>query len=204
MAGCTFARCPPIRHHTSAVDLPPLIVAELARYLFVRAGEGKSGSCVVIELACGPVRHVMTRGAVYWFGAPLELSRMDVLVAADAFLRRRLERNLPQARFGIHRPVTIHATQHAVRTVERERGHAVVEYFELVPRPQPVTGLADILPRLQTRFQDLRELPVVRVLMAPCAGHVGEMILPVGAVRGRFFAVTILARHRRMRSLQRE
>lgn len=116
---------------------------------------------------------------------------MNVLVAADAALRRRLEPDLSHLGVRTGRPVAIHAAHNTVTPEQRKRRRPVVERLQFAPGAHFMTGFADALPRLQLRFRRLGKLAVVRILVASFAGPVREMVFAIGAMRRFFFAVTV-------------
>lgn len=59
-----FARRTPIRHHTSAVDLAVILMAEAARHVLMSSGERKRACLVVVEQRGGPVNRVVTGRAI--------------------------------------------------------------------------------------------------------------------------------------------
>lgn len=197
-----------IGHHTSAVDLPLVVVTQPARHVLMRAGERKRGACIVVELGRGPAAGVVTRPALHHAFASLELPGVNVLMTARATLGGRLERDLAQAGarscLGIRRPMAIQAAEYAMPPGEREGCGFVIEILQLAPRAHAVTRFANALTGFQMRLGDCGKLALMRILVAALAGDVRKMKLPVRARRSGFFAVTILARYSGVRALQSE
>ncbi len=131
----------------------------------------------------------------------LKLPGVNILVTAYAFLGRRLERNLARAGLGRRRTMTVEATERAVQAGQLPFRNVVIEWLDLVPRTHAVTGLAQFLAALQTGFENVRILPMVRILMTPLTRPVRKVVLAVGIRRSRFFAMAILTRHRRVRPI---
>ena len=142
----------------------------------------------------------------------LKLPVVNILMTAYAFLGRRLERNLTRASLGRRldrnlaraglgrgRTMTVEATEGAVQAGQRPFRYVMIEWLDLAPRAHAVTGLAQFLAALQTGFEKVRILPMMRVLMTPVTRPVRKMVLAVGPRRSGFFAMTILTRHRRVR-----
>ena len=159
----------------------------------------------MVEQAGGPANGVVAGAAIDRLGSLLELPGMNIFVTPDALLRRRLESDGPQMCIdGCCGAMTIETTEHTVAAHQRERGHSVIEDFQIAPRLQTMARLANALPRLDARREDLRKLILVWVLMTAFTGGLGEMIFPVGP-RGSFFlAMTILAGDGGVRTLQGE
>ena len=88
-----------------------------------------------------------------------------------------------------------------VQAGQRPFRNVMIEWLDLAPRTHAVTGLAQFLAALQTGFENIRILPMVRVLMTPLTRPVRKVVLTVGIRRSRFLAMTILTRHRRVRPI---
>ena len=154
----------------------------------------------MVELARRPMRtRVVASAALDRLADALKLPVVNIFVTAYAFLRRRFERNLARAGLGRRRTMTVEATERAVQAGERPFRNVMIEWLDLAPRTHTVTGLAQFLVALQTGFENVRIVPMVRVLMTPLTRPVRKVVLAVGIRRSRFFAMTILTRHRRVR-----
>ncbi len=81
------------------------------------------------------MHRVVTRCAIHRFRSFLELSRVDVLVAPDAFLGRRLKPDLADlySRDGRRGPVAIDAIQNAVPAQQGERRGPVIKGLQFAP-----------------------------------------------------------------------
>lgn len=128
---------------------------------------------------------------------------MRVFVARGTFPRGALELNLERAGQGLMALVAGHG---AVRAEKGKSCSRVIEAADLAPRARVVASLASkcsaVRPPLRHPFA---KLPMVRILMAGCAGLVGEVKWQhlIGAMHeGR--CVTLNAGHRGMSACQRE
>ena len=147
----------------------------------------------MIKQARGPARRVMTPRAIGGLTAPLELSGMDVFVTSHAAIGRRLERNLPYAGVLGLAVMTVDTGQHAMSSRQLVPGAGMVERLELLPGIQAVATFAETPPFLDARAQSRRELTLVRVLVAPFAGTIGEVIGPACSVRSGSFSMAVFA-----------
>lgn len=157
----------------------------------------------MVEQAGRPADRVVAGAAIDRLGSLLKLSGVNIFVTPAALFRRRLEADGSQMRIGgVGGAMTIETTERTVPAHQRKRGHAVIESLQIAPRLQPMARLADALPRLDPRRENLGKLALVGVLMTAFTRGVGEMIFSVGP-RGSFvLAMAILAGNRGMRAFQ--
>lgn len=130
MASNAFAGRPPVNHYISAVNLLVVGMTELAGNLIVSAGERKCAGGLVIEKAGRPANGVVAQSAIDGLRPFLKLSRVNILVAADATFRRRLEWNSSEARHGsncCNRPVAIDTGEDLMTANQRKRRVRVIE-----------------------------------------------------------------------------
>ena len=109
MTGLAFPRRATVDDRIDPVEPPPLVVAQPARHILVRAIEGKRGVASVVELSRLPVVVGMARRADLHVILVIELPGMDIFVTSRTADRSIRKHHSVEARYAVFPAMTFAA-----------------------------------------------------------------------------------------------
>lgn len=201
MAGDTVASRRFVHHHSLSRYFPGVHVTQPARYFSVRALQPVGGAGLVVERRRSPSESSMAAAALHFARGVGKLGAMNVLVAAGAGARRRVETDVAQTGLQILGFVAGVARHGPVRFFQRKRSGGVIKAGQILPRLGRVASLAAPRSLARSECRHARgELPLVGIRMAD--GAIAGLEMESGRRRfdgGETF-VTIRAGNGDMRS----